>query len=265
MLKEKSIRGLKTAWLEAGSSAADKPLLFFIHGFPDSARIWEKQIDYFSKTHKVLAPFLRGSDASEAGPDSSRYDIDEVCLDHLEIIEQSLEKNGQRVCVVGHDIGGPHAWALARALGGRLDSLVIVAGPDLSQMFEKLKHPRQLLKSWYIGLFLLPKVPDILLDRWGKFLMRVDPLTKQPSKLLNHYRYCFKKILLTKGARPAPLNARVLVLWGKDDPYLLAPTVDEVQVLCAQPVTVRVLDGGHWLQQSKSEKVNELIEKFLGH
>ncbi|MBI3556302.1 MAG: alpha/beta fold hydrolase [Deltaproteobacteria bacterium] len=181
MLESKAIRGLRTAWLEE-RGASGRPLLLFLHGCPDSAQTWQPQLDYFhSQRFTVLAPFARGIGDSEPAPDSGRYGRDAIALDHLEIL-RALDPSGQeKVVIVAHDIGGIHAWHLARLLGNRLAALVLVNAPDLSQMARRLTQARQVLKSWYIALFQLPLVPEALLSRWeAQLIARAQEKTGMP-------------------------------------------------------------------------------------
>jgi len=267
-LRSTPVRGLETEWIDEGAGSPGRPVLFFIHGFPDDARVWEEQIAHFSKEYRVIAPQLRGAGGSSAGTDRSRFSLDAVALDHLEILRAALpDEPESRVVVVGHDIGGPHAWHLARLLGPRLAGLVLINAPDLGQMARRFANPRQLLKSWYIGVILAPKIPELLLQRFGDRIFRgVDSRTESPSGLLGHYREAFA-ILRRHPARTLAgsipkVEAPVLVLWGAKDPYLLPPSEGEIERLAARP-TIRILDGGHWPQRKNPQKVNSLLEDFL--
>ena len=66
-LRSTPVRGLETEWVDEGAGSAGRPVLFFIHGFPDDARVWEEQIAHFSKEYRVIAPQLRGAGGSSAG------------------------------------------------------------------------------------------------------------------------------------------------------------------------------------------------------
>ena len=65
-LRSTPVRGLETEWVDEGAGSAGRPVLFFIHGFPDDARVWEEQIAHFSKEYRVIAPQLRGAGGSSA-------------------------------------------------------------------------------------------------------------------------------------------------------------------------------------------------------
>lgn len=262
------IRGLETQWWEAGPACG--PILFFIHGFPDHAGVWREQVAHFAKTNRVIAPILRGA---EDGPSTDlqleRFETDSVALDHLEILrlQNDLAPNAE-VMVIGHDIGGIHAWTLSRLLADRLSGLVVVNAPELGQMARRLRNPRQAARSWYFGLFMIPRISEFLLDRYGPEMFKgLRARATLPSAMLGHYRAAIRSGIahplkrLVAGAEPR-LRAPVLVLWGKDDPYLLPPTQDEVDAI-ADSASIRILPGGHWLQHEMPERLNQFIAELL--
>ncbi len=276
VLETQLIRGLATGWLRAGPERPDEnlPVLFFIHGFPDDAESWQEQIAYFSTRFLILAPFLRGSGPSLPGSDRRRFSLSAVALDHLEILRAESVRLGasRRVVVIGHDIGGIHAVELAHLLGPRLIGLTLINAPSLEQMARRILRPKQVAKSWYIGVFLLPRVAE----RWfgpGKSgavraarrkggLAADLPLPTSVAPLLEHYRAFFRALPSVLRARRKHLNAPVLVIAGKDDAFLEVPTESELARF-AEHAEIRVLDGNHWLQLDHATQVNRMIEKFL--
>ena len=273
MQKTESIRTLKTSWLiETPKGAEKRPVLVFLHGCPDDAHSWKSQFEFFSKKgFTVVAPFVRGIGKSEATRQSNRYSPEAIAFDTLEILRESGIESSQHVCVIGHDLGGPPAVALARLLADRLHSLVLIDAPDTVQLARRFTNWRQLKKSWYIGFFQIPFLSDFFVKKnQMKMLKRAARSTGYPGAETNpgllpfipQYRQAFRAVprLLTK-ALPK-LKAPVLILWGKDDAFLEPPTVDEYGYM-SDAVTVRVLDGHHWLHHQHPERVNGLIEKFL--
>lgn len=272
-MKVEPIRGLKTGWLH--SDYHEKPILLFLHGFPDNAHVWEPLIEKLSDKYFCLAPFVRGVGPSQKGQESERFGILSICLDWLDLLKRyEFEKRG--VVIVSHDMGVPVSWELAKLCGPHLRGLITMNGLSLSQYSRRVrKTPKQLIKSWYIWLTQIPYLPEFAVHSFGRQILDLaDKLGNRPSDLklgsvseiegLNaypQYREFFKvdKSFLKKQKIEAP----VLVLWGKHDGFLTPPSQDEFAKE-ASKTTVRILDANHWIFYEKSEDVQKHIIEFLG-
>jgi 3-oxoadipate enol-lactonase len=102
--------------------------LVFVHGFPLSRGTWQKQIDAFRSSHRVIAPDLPGFGESGAQPGSTTM---AGCATEVRALLQKLGTGP--VVLVGHSMGGYVALAFARQFPKLLCGLVLVgtkAGPD---------------------------------------------------------------------------------------------------------------------------------------
>jgi len=260
MMKVAPLRGLNTGWMESGSGDS---ILFLIHGFPDDAMAWKEQISFFENKMRVVAPYLRGVATSEASNEMARYNPDSVALDHLDILRQVDPKGLGRIWIAGHDIGAAHAWKLAQLLGSRLAGLVIINGASNDQMLERLmRHPRHWLKSWYMGFFMMPFVPQWTWRKLGaKILKRQTAL--HSDNMIQHYRTLALDSLKQGFHKRQKLEKPVLLIHSLSDPYLDPPSEGDVQKLTDE-YTIRVIKGGHWVHQEQPKKINALIDQFIG-
>lgn len=275
-LVSQQIRGLKTGWLQNSMTPelpANAPVLFFLHGFPDSPYNWRYQLEAFSNDNVVVAPFLRGVGASEAPQSSSeRYTKEAINLDLLDILRRVDPKGARPVYVVGHDIGSLYAWNFARLLGSRLKGLVIVNGAASEQMASRFTDPNQLKRSWYIAAFQIPKISELVFEKVGTEMVATqrakeglgyDPIDKETlHSFLKHYRAAARATVLSVLRRTKKVAAPALIIAGKDDPYLVTPSTAEVEKLAMQP-TIRVIEGGHWLHEQHPDRINQKIMEFM--
>lgn len=277
--KRIEVRGLTSAWLEAGPDEATDatPIVVLLHGFPDTAASWNYQIDALKVDATVVAPFLRGGGPSEKAPGLGRYSPDSIGLDTLEILNV-VDPTGKRpVLAVGHDLGVMHAWRLAELLQKRLIGLVAINGLTINQMVRRAKSPRQLLRSWYMFLMQVPLLPEALakavplpLLKFAHGLGGLAPEFRPDAAELrgamvgplNQYRAFLRDIPKNLRRAGKRLSCPVLVLWGADDTFLMAPTTDEIE-RDASRVTIRILKGNHWLHREQAARVNLLIQEFL--
>lgn len=274
---EADIRGLKTAWLEAGECG--RPVVFLCHGFPDDPHAWSHQIESFASHYHVIAPYVRGCDRSEAADGLRRYGTAAILLDHLEILKRANVADETPVTVIGHDLGAAHAIELARALGPRLAGAVVINGTDVGSFARRLSQSsKQLSKSWYMGLMQLPLIPEALVKfapescSWlagelgglANDLRKTEGFERRTLAPLNQYRAFARELPRQVKERHARIKAPLLVLWGRDDGLLAAPVRAEWERL-ALNVTIRILVGGHWVHREDPELVNLILLDFLSH
>lgn len=277
-IRRREFRNLKTAWVDTGPS--DAPILFFLHGYPDSAETWNFQIEQFKEKYHVVCPYTRGTggpEGSEASNTVDRYGQSALALDALQVLDSVDPSKSKPIIIIGHDLGVVTAWNLAPLLRARLKGLVLINGLNLHQMLRRVGDPAQLLKSWYIYLLNIPYLSEFVATHFSKRVLKfaydlgglpgaLRELPEDPSRNLiapmNQYRAFTREIPNLLRTKPQKIKCPTLVLWGKNDAFLLPPTLDELEPYTNE-VTVRILDGNHWLHREKSNEVNVLLEEFL--
>ncbi len=269
MIHTQSIRGLQTAWVEAGTRSTDSPLYFLIHGFPDSPSIWQPLIERFGACRNLAVPYLRGVGPSEKGP-KSRYSPTALAQDFLEIQRAIDPAQKRKVIVVGHDIGCDSAWEFARSLKKDLHCLVMLNGYSSDHFVRRIRNPKQALKSWYMGFFQIPGLPEKLIRgalkpllqkalEKGHYPLSIDEALESTA-LIECYRQGTKFALKSLRTPCDPIQAPLHVLWGRRDKILEIPALDDFRGR-APSVDVRVLDAGHWLQYEIPEIIHAELLK----
>lgn len=144
--------------LDAGEG---EPVLL-LHGFPDSARLWRRQIPaLLDAGHRVVAPDLRGFGDSDAPAGAESYGLQAAARDLVALLDRlGLE----RVSVVGHDWGAGVAWGMAALLPDRVERLVVLSVGHPASFFATIEQRRL---SWYMLLFQWAEAEEILArDDW---------------------------------------------------------------------------------------------------
>ena len=85
-----------------------RPVLMFLHGFPEGAFVWDFHLDYFSRPenggYHCIAPNLRGFEQSSAPTDVASYRPKQLVQDIAALIAtQTQEQGGQLAALVAHD------------------------------------------------------------------------------------------------------------------------------------------------------------------
>ena len=109
------INGARLRYLDKGNG----PTLLLIHGLGASHTDWQKQIDFFARVFRVIAPDLRGHGESQAeGP----FNVERFALDCSYLLDEL--KIGS-IFMVGHSMGGAVAMQLALFKPDRVTKMVL--------------------------------------------------------------------------------------------------------------------------------------------
>jgi pimeloyl-ACP methyl ester carboxylesterase len=146
-----SVNGVEYHYLLSGSG----PMVVLLHGWPVTSRHWMPIIPQLAERYTVIAPDLRGLGLTEKT--ESGYDKRTVAEDISGLI-RLLGKDG--AYVVGHDIGGMVAFALAHEHPEIVRKLVIldVPIPGLG-IWEQSQR-----RLWHLGFHQVPDLPEALVS-----------------------------------------------------------------------------------------------------
>ena len=275
-----------------------RPVLMFLHGFPEGAFAWDALLEHFSDpAHggwRCVAPDLRGYGRSSAPEGVAAYRPQHLMAD----VEALIDDEGGRVgCLVAHDWGGALAWGIAARSPQRLARLAIVNAPHPATFARDLAHdPAQQAASAYMRFLVRPDAERLLAEDdfrrlWGVYTGMgaveggrhgwLDEAAKARYREawraglagpLNWYR---ATRLLPPGpddpgaaaVRVAPEAVRVevptLVVWGMDDTALLPGLLAGLDEHVPRLTVRRVEDATHWIVHERPGDVIEAIEAFL--
>lgn len=266
------------------SGPADGPLAVLLHGFPEFWYSWRFQIPVLTRAgFRVIAPDMRGYHRSDKPRGVSAYAPEVLARDVALLIRAC---GHERASVVGHDWGGAVAWTFAMRHPRILSRLAILNAPHPLNMARALATPRQLARSWYIGWFQLPWLPEAGLRAFDfaalRRVFRTDPVRPgaftdddieryvqamaQPGALtatVNYYRAVVRQSPLRARRLLRRVDAPVLVIWGERDRYLGPELAQPDRRWVPNARIERLPNASHWVQHDQPERVNELLLGFL--
>jgi pimeloyl-ACP methyl ester carboxylesterase len=212
--------------------------------------------------YRAVAPFLRGYYPSALAVDND-YSIPTVAGDLLGLITALGE---ERASVIGHDWGGFTAYTAANIAPERIDKLVVMAVPHMSQGNSSLA---QLKKSWYVMLFQLPWLPERLVRR-DNFEF-IDQLYRDWSPNWDEAEFSLqpvKQALSASGGLPAALAYYRALVRGsnKQDREIMSRQVSVPSLWIAGEVDGSVgLDQFEGLEAAFTDRFELLIVDNAGH
>lgn len=142
----------------------DGPVIVLLHGFPQTSTSWEGVVPHLHAAgFRTLAPDQRGYSPGARPRRRSDYRLDHLVDDVVALVEATGD---EAVHLVGHDWGAAVAWSVAASRPDVVRTLTAVSVPHPRAMMQALRTPAQLRKSWYMGAFQLPWLPERLLSGW---------------------------------------------------------------------------------------------------
>ena len=267
--------GIQFHYVTEGSG----PLMIFLHGFPEYWYSWRHQISEFSKNYKVVALDLRGYGQTDRPQGRENYTID-VLVDDVKEVVSAL---GYEKCVlVGHDWGALIAWYVTMNFESYVEKLIVMNVPHPQCYMDNL-NLNQVVKSWYIWLFQLPKLPELYLKsrdyKWitdqfrgavnseafsQKDLNNYKENAAHPGALtamLNYYRNLPAK-MIKKDITPI-IQVPTLMLWGVNDPYTGKNSTLGTERYVKNLDLKFLPNCSHWTQQDCPKEVNQYMSDFL--
>jgi len=263
-------RGLTLSYLDSCPDDYERPVVMFLHGFPDSADMWTQQVACLHEQgYRCIAPDTVGCGHSQIAPKLRDYNARMIVEDKVALLDHlGLE----RVDVVGHDWGAILAWLVAGHYPQRVNHLVVMS----------VGHPGayaragldQKLAGWYIAFFCLGGFAERLLAGKGRLSLRrvfgthphpdeVMARLSAPGRLraaLRIYRASLKTVLVDT---PPAVSSPTLGVYSRGDKYLVESQMRNSERWVNADWTYQVLDGGHWIPLEKAQELNQLLVQFL--
>ena len=281
-----------------------RPVLMFLHGFPEAAFVWDTLLAHFARPENggyfCIAPNLRGFEQSSAPPETEAYRPKHLMQDIAALIAQTCHAgNSQLECLIAHDWGGAIAWNLAVAMPQLMKKLAIVNSPHPGTFLRELQHsPAQQAASAYMNFLIRPDAEALLaaddFRRLWQFL--TNGSDGQPAWLTDSVKDQYRAVWragLTGGCnlyRASPLRPPrtgpphndpaaagislpcerltvllpTLVIWALDDIALPPALINGLADYVPAMQLETVAGASHWIVHEQPERVIGYLQGFLG-
>jgi pimeloyl-ACP methyl ester carboxylesterase len=277
-----------------------RPVLMFLHGFPEAAFVWDGLLEHFSQPanggYFCIAPNLRGFEQSSAPADPKAYRAKHLVQDIAALVAQ-VAPGGQLEALVAHDWGGAVAWSVAATLPQLMKKLVIINSPHPGTFLRELQQsPAQQASSAYMNFLIRPDAEALLAEddfrRLWQFLTNgKDAQAGTPAWLTEDVKDQYRAIWragLTGGCnlyRASPLRPprpedpaaaavtlppellRVelptLVLWAMDDIALPPALINGLETWVPNMQLERIPGASHWIVHEQPALVARALQNFL--
>jgi pimeloyl-ACP methyl ester carboxylesterase len=257
--------GLRFDVLDPVEPATETVVL--LHGFPQQPSSFKHVAPLLQERGiRTLIPSQRGYTRSARPSRRRDYRSQETVADVVALLDAA---GLPRAHIVGHDWGGFQAWGVAAWHPERVASLTVLSTPHPAAMQSAFTSSNQGLRSWYMGFFQLPLVPEAFAQgTLGRTLRdtglplehigRYCDAMAEPGALtgaLNWYR----GIPFSTGARVGRVTVPTTYVWGRHDFALGRRAAELTERYVSAPYEFRELDNGHWLPETAPGDVADAI------
>jgi pimeloyl-ACP methyl ester carboxylesterase len=275
--------GLRFRTVVDGPAAGEMVLL--LHGFPEGAESWSKQVDALAKAgFLAVAPDMRGYGLTDAPEGTEPYAIGHLVDDVAGLIETFGRSEAH---IAGHDWGAIVAWFFAARHPEMTETLTALSVGHPAALAEASRVDEdQRERSKYVSLFLVEgKAEHVLADEEYRRLRAMFSLGPNPDAVPRTVVDHFVRSLSRPGRLTAALNyyranlggergawaaltqdlkitTPATLLWGEEDPALGRRAVEATAGHVEGPFRLEVLEGaGHWLQFERPDAVNRSLTR----
>uniref|UniRef100_UPI000DE3EE11 alpha/beta fold hydrolase n=1 Tax=Nonomuraea lactucae TaxID=2249762 RepID=UPI000DE3EE11 len=277
-------------WVESGDvrlalfeeGDPTRPTVLLLHGFPDTHSVWDEVAARLRDRFHVVRYDVRGAGRSDAPRDPRHYTFEHLAADLAAVLD-AIGKPA--VHLAGHDWGSLQGWdAVTRpGIRKRVASFTSLGGPGLDQWARFMEDgtrrevASQLARSWYIGAFRLPALPELAWRAIGRGVMErairlgegVEPRPGHPADTLatdaaNGLRLYRCNLGGGRGHGDPRVDVPVQLIEATRDPFV-SPALLASIPRWAPRCWHRRVAAGHWAQRGRPDVVARMIAEFAGH
>lgn len=273
------LKGVKFHYVDSGDK--HKPVILFLHGFPDFWISWSFQIPALVEHFRVICLDLKGFGDSDKPLSRSNYKI-RIILHELRNFICTL--NISACHVVGHDIGALLGWYLVSLYPQHVKKFVAISCPHPNLYWNQQLPKNCLFNSRWIQFSQLPHLPEQhaldfnILNKCFEHLSVSDK-----TKYLEAYKYTFSRKEDWTGPlnyfRNLPFNrlknasstkndinkvkVPTLLLTGSSDNCVSLESIVRSTDFVEQFMLKIVDNSSHFPHQQRPDQVNQLLLSFL--
>ncbi len=261
--KKIQANGIKVSYLEEGPS--DGLPLIFIHGFPFSKAMWERQLNALTQTHWCIAYDVRGHGNSEPG--DAQFSISQFADDLFFFMD---ELKIEKAIIAGLSMGGYIALHAIQKQPHRIAGLILCdtqCAADSDEAREKGKKAIAFIQKNGLSVYAEESLknlfaPASLINKIDEISFIQNTILKTPAKNICLTLQALADRKETCSYLPQ-IKVPVCILVGSEDKVTTPEMARNMHALI-QGSTLHSIEGaGHLSNLENPELFNEHIKAFL--
>lgn len=257
------VNNLEVSYTDNG--ADDAPVIIFIHGFPLNKSMWNKQIEAFKDTYRVIAYDIRGHGDSEGG--DKGFSINLFTSDLISLMD-ILKIDKATLC--GLSMGGYIALNAVENHPERFDALVLSdthCMADPTSVIERRLSTIDSIKENGVEKYVDDSIKNLFAPE--SFITKKDVIASVRDMIINTCVQSLSKTLLALALRQTTcgkmpeITVPVLFIVGEED-QITPPEASELMHEKIKNSTLHIIEhAGHLSNMEEPEEYNEQLKKFF--
>jgi pimeloyl-ACP methyl ester carboxylesterase len=264
------VGGARLYYYAAGTRGGGEPIVL-IHGFPTSSHLWQDVTPLLPDGRRVVVLDLLGFGRSDP-PHTQSLSISA----HADRVVELMDELGiNRACLVGHDVGGGIAQAVAVRAPHRVSHLCLVDSVGFDEWPSRevklaratLPLTRHLPPTWVLGVLRTDLARGYVDAARAHHSVEhyVKPFATEQGRdvLVAHLEALDSADTVEIGARLGAIPAPTAIIHGAHDPFIPLSVARRLQQ-SIRGATLDVIESGrHFTPEESPDHVAQAISTLL--
>lgn len=258
------VESLQAGGVEVFVEGTGPEPIVFVHGWPDTHRLWDRQVRELSQRYRCVRFTLPGF---EAGPPRRTYTLDDV----VEVIRRVVEAScgGRPVTLLLHDWGCVFGYQFALRypqLVGRVIGVDVGDAGSRRNLQELGLRAKALVVAYQLWLAVAWRIGGRTGDWMARAMARLAGAPGDRALIGARMGYPYYVQWLIGGFRqvrsfrPA---CPMLFVYGRRKPFSFHSSAWAAEVAARPGNRVLGFDTGHWVMVAAPEQFNEAVIDWL--
>lgn len=237
--------------------------IVFVHGWPDTLRLWDRQVEFLRDRHRCVRFTLPGF---SAGHPRYAYSLEEV----VEVIRQVVEQSaGGPVtlllhdwgCVFGYQFALRHPQLVTRVIG--VDVGDAGSRRNLKELGPKAKA---LVIAYQLWLAAAWRIGGRVGDSMARTMARIAGAPGDPTLIGAQMGYPYHVQWVQRGFRQARSftpACPMLFIYGRRKPFMFHSSGWAADVAARPGNRVLAFDCGHWVMVARADEFDRAVAEWL--